>query len=64
MKNYTERNFIKLLNRNGYKFLRNARGDHVIYFNKDKNDYITFTAGREPNMCVCQRLIKEHNLKT
>lgn len=63
MKNYTERNFIKILNKNGYKFLRYARGDHVIYFNSDKNDTITFTRGRAPNMCVCQRLIKEHNLK-
>lgn len=63
MKNYTDFEFKKLLAYNGYKFFRMASGDHVIYYNPDKNDYITCTSGRAPNMCVCQRLIKEHNLK-
>ena len=63
MKNYTDYEFKKLLSRNGYKFLRMASGDHVIYYNSEKDDYITMTSGRTPNMCVCQRLIKEHNLK-
>lgn len=63
MKNYTEFEFKKLLSKNGYKYYRMASGDHVIYFNEEKNDYITITAGRAPNMCICQRLIKQHNLK-
>lgn len=62
MKNYTEYEFKKLLSQNGYKYFRMASGDHVIYYNADKNDYITITAGRTPNLCICQRLIKEHNL--
>lgn len=63
MKNYTDYEFKKLLSQNGYKYYRMASGDHVIYYNSEKNDYITFTSGRSPNVCVCQRLIKEHNLK-
>lgn len=63
MKNYTDFEFKKLLSKNGYKFYRMTSGDHVIYFNKEKNDYITMTSGRKPNICLCQRLIKEHNLK-
>lgn len=63
MKSYNELEFKKLLARNGYKYFRMASGDHVIYYNEKKNDYITFISGRAPNICMCQRLIKEHNLK-
>lgn len=62
MKKYTDFEFKKLLSDNGYKFFRMASGDHVIYYNSEKNDYITMTSGRAPNICICQRLIKEHNL--
>ena len=64
MKSYTDYEFKKLLAANGYKYYRAASGDHIIYYNPDKNDYITMSSGRSPNICICQRLIKEHNLKT
>ena len=59
-KEYTEREFERLLKANGYTLDR-AKGDHNIWTNGQRT--ISVTAGRPPNKMVIRRLIKENNLK-
>ena len=58
MKTYTAREFKKLLSRNGYKSLR-WNGSHEIFSNGENIISINI----RPNRMVCERLIKENNLK-
>ena len=56
---YNHRDFIKLVENNGYYFLR-ANGGHLIYRNADGK---TITIPSSANPMICRRLIKENNLK-
>lgn len=58
-KEYTERDFERLLKANGYSLDR-QKGDHNIWTN-GKNT-ISITAGKPPNRMVIRRIIKENNL--
>lgn len=58
MKVYTDREFSKLLKRNGYKKKR-TKGDHFIYSNGER----TISINKGINRMVAQRLIKEYDLK-
>lgn len=60
MKQYTSREFIRIVERNGFYYSRN-KGDHSIYVN-DKGEHISV-----PHRLACviaRRLIKENNLIT
>lgn len=60
-KEYTERDFERLLKVNGYSLDR-QKGDHNTYVN-DKGNTITVVGGRTMSRMVYRRLIKENNLK-
>ena len=58
MRQYTSREFIKIVEFNGFHYSRN-NGDHSIYVN-DKGEHISI-----PHRLACviaRRLIKENNL--
>ena len=58
MKQYTQREFIKIVERNGYHYVR-CSGSHSIYVN-DNGKHISI-----PQNLACviaRRLIKENNL--
>ena len=59
-KEYTERDFERLLKANGYRLDR-QKGDHNIWTNG--NNTISITAGKQPNRMMVRRIIKENNLK-
>lgn len=58
MRQYTQREFIKIVVKNGFHYSRH-NGDHSIYIN-DKGEHISI-----PHRLACviaRRLIKENNL--
>lgn len=58
MRQYTSREFIRIVEKNGFYYSRN-NGDHSIYVN-DKGEHISI-----PHRLACvitRRLIKENNL--
>lgn len=58
MQQYTSREFIRIVEKNGFYYSRN-NGDHSIYVN-DKGEHISI-----PHRLACviaRRLIKENNL--
>ena len=58
MQQYTSREFIRIVEKNGFYYSRN-KGDHSIYIN-DKGEHISI-----PHRLACviaRRLIKENNL--
>ena len=58
MRQYTSREFIRIIEKNGFYYSRN-NGDHSIYVN-DKGEHISI-----PHRLACviaRRLIKENNL--
>lgn len=57
-KQYTEREFKKVLKQNGYKPDR-WKGSHEIWINEKGN---VISINKNPNTMVCRRLIKENNL--
>lgn len=57
MKTYNTREFIAVLKRNGFEFVRNNCG-HNIY----KNGSATISVPRRINKMIAQRLIKENCL--
>lgn len=57
MKSYSKREFTRLLNTNGYEFIR-CNGSHFIY----KRENETITVPKNLNQMICRRLIKEHCL--
>lgn len=60
MRQYTTREFIKIVQKNGYYYSR-SNGDHSIYIN-EKGTHISI-----PHRIACviaRRLIKENNLIT
>lgn len=62
IKQWSVKDFQRLLSKNGYVFIRQA-GSHAHYINAE-NDHIGFPiCSKEVNMMLARRLIKEHNLK-
>lgn len=59
MRQYTQREFIKIVERNGFRYERH-NGDHAIYYN-DKGRHISIPKKLE--CVIAHRLIKENNLK-
>ena len=58
MKQYTQREFIKIVTRNGFHYSRH-NGDHAIYINKEGR-HISIPKNLE--CVIARRLIKENNL--
>lgn len=59
MRQYTKRQFIRIVEKNGYYYSRN-NGSHSIYVNKE-GKHISIPLSM--NMCITRRLIKENNLE-
>lgn len=59
VKAYSKREFERLLNDNGYEFVR-CKGSHFIYKKANK----TVAVPKNLNNMIGRRLIKEHNLIT
>ena len=59
MRHYTQREFIKIVEHNGFHYERH-RGGHAIYYN-DKGRHISIPKNLE--CVIARRLIKENNLK-
>lgn len=51
--------FKRILENNGFRFLRHAKGDHCIY----SNDERTITIKRTHVNKIARRLIREYDLK-
>lgn len=60
MKQYTQREFIRIVQHNGYSYSRH-NGDHAIYVNC-KGRHISIPQKLE--CVIARRLIKENNLET
>ena len=60
MRQYTSREFIKIVEFNGF-YYRRHNGDHAIYVN-DKGKHISIPKNLE--CVIARRLIKENNLVT
>lgn len=58
MKQYTQREFIRIVKRNGFLYSRH-NGDHAIYVN-DRGRHISIPQKLE--CVIARRLIKENNL--
>lgn len=52
--------FKRILENNGYHFLRHAKGDHCIYSNGERAITIKRT---HVNKMIARRLIREYDLK-
>jgi len=60
LKQYSEREFLIILRKNGYIYTRSSGSSHMIYKNGKKE--ISIPKG-EPNKMLARRLIKENNLR-
>lgn len=60
MRQYTQREFIKICEANGFHFSRQS-GGHCIYVN-NKGKHISIPSNLE--CVIARRLIKENNLET
>nr|DAT64397.1 MAG TPA: putative RNA-binding protein [Bacteriophage sp.] len=60
MRQYTSREFVKIVKFNGFRYSRHS-GDHAIYVN-DKGRHISIPRNLE--YVIARRLIKENNLVT
>lgn len=58
MEQYTQREFIKILQRSGYTYNRHS-GDHVIYVKNGKHISIP----KKLRCVIARRLIRENNLE-
>lgn len=61
MKQWTKKDYCKMLNKNGYHFDRKGKGSHDIYTNSHGNH---ITVGKTINPCIARRVIKENKLNT
>lgn len=59
MKEYSLKEFSEILRNNGY-FLDRISGGHHIFVNNDGHH---ISVPLHPNVCICQRIIKENQLK-
>ena len=62
LKQYSEREFYKILRKNGFVKKRSNGGSHVIYMDSN-NRIISFPINREPNKMLIYRIIKNNKLK-
>lgn len=60
MRQYTSREFIKIVEKNGFHYSRH-NGSHAIYINDDGRH---ISIPRNLECVIARRLIKENNLKT
>ena len=60
MRQYTSREFIKIVEKNGFHYIRHS-GSHAIYVNDDGRH---ISIPRNLECVIARRLIKENNLKT
>lgn len=60
MKQWTLREFLTVLRKNGYTYSRH-NGDHYIYVNENGRH---ISIPQKPANVICRRLIKEYNLNT
>lgn len=58
MKQYTRREFVKLVRQNGFEYVR-SKGGHDIYYNKEGRH---ITIPQTLVDVIVRRLIKENNL--
>lgn len=58
MKQYTRREFVKLVRQNGFEYVR-SKGGHDIYYNKEGRH---ITIPQTLVDVITRRLIKENNL--
>ena len=58
MKQYSTRELKKIVTENGFVLVR-TNGDHFIYKREDE----TIVINKNINICVANRLIKQHKLK-
>lgn len=61
MKQWTKKDYCKMLEKNGYHYSREGKGSHSIYTNSAG---IHITVGKTINPCIARRIIKENNLNT
>jgi predicted RNA binding protein YcfA (HicA-like mRNA interferase family) len=59
MRQYTSREFIKIVEKNGFHYRRHS-GSHAIYINDDGRH---ISIPRNLECVIARRLIKENNLK-
>lgn len=59
MKQYTQREFIRVVQKNGYLYSRHS-GDHAIYVKDSRHISIP----QKLECVIARRLIKENNLET
>lgn len=63
VKEYTSREVKSILKRNGFYFLREAKGSHTVYSNGIKTISIpTKGSGKAVNKMMFLRLVKENSL--
>lgn len=60
MKQWTHREFVKVVKHNGFSYSRH-NGDHAIYVNKDGRH---ISIPETLQSVIARRLIKENNLET
>ena len=59
MKQWTKKEYCRMLERNGYHCSRQGKGSHSIYTNSAG---IHITVGKTINPCIARRVIKENKL--
>lgn len=63
-KEYTKRDFIRVLKANGYEEVDcHDSGNHQKWVNPETKREIVLVKSRDPNRMWVKRMIKEHNLK-
>lgn len=60
MKQYTQREFIRMCKSNGFNYLKH-KGSHAIYRHSETGRHISIP--KNLNSCIALRLIKENKLK-
>lgn len=58
MRQYSKREFVKIVKNNGYSYVRSS-GSHDIYYNKEGKH---ISIPRTPANVIVRRLIRENNL--
>ena len=56
-KSYTRKEFVQILNKNGFEYVR-CKGSHFVY----KRNGETVSVPKNLNKMIGLRLVKEHNL--
>ena len=59
MKQWTKKDYCRMLEKNGYHYSRDGKGSHSIYTNSEGAH---ITVGKIINPCIAKRIIKENNL--